>query len=255
MKKILISISVVAFMFGATTFKVSSITATDSGYDIQLDYMSDEPIGGYQFDFLSGGALTLTGSNDETSSFDGITTGNNVVLAFSFGGSTAPASAEYAPLVTLSATVNNDMVGEDVMIEAIEDLAMDTRLIVSDSSGEALSSDFHEALWTVGSDSFLLDNDVNSPISFSLSANYPNPFNPVTTIEFSIAEPGMVDLSIFDASGRLVKNLVSENRNVGSYSATWDGTTDSGVGASTGMYFYTIEAGSFVETKKMMLVK
>mgnify|MGYP001303531111 CR=1 FL=1 len=256
MKKILMSISVLAFMFGATTFKVSSITVTDSGYDIQLDYISDSPIGGYQFDFLSGGALTLTGSNDETNSFDGITTGNNVVLAFSFGGSTAPASAEYAPLVTLSATVNSDdFLGQDVMLEAIEDLALDTRLIVSDASGAALSSDFHEALWTVGSDSFLLDNDPTSPIAFSLSENYPNPFNPTTTIDFSIAEPGMVNLSIFDASGRLVRNLVSENKNVGSYSATWDGTTDSGVNASTGMYFYTIETESFVETKKMMLVK
>tara|TARA_Y100001958_G_scaffold65022_1_gene43659 strand:+ start:110 stop:877 length:768 start_codon:yes stop_codon:yes gene_type:complete len=255
MKKILLSMSVLALMFGATTFKVSSITATDSGYDIQLDYMSDDPIGGYQFDFLSGGALTLTGASDNTSSFDGITTGNNVVLSFSFGGSTAPASAEYTPLVTLSATVNSEMVGQDVVLEAIEDLALDTRLIVSDANGAALSSDFHEALWTVGSDSFLLDNDPTSPITFSLSENYPNPFNPTTTIDFSIAEPGMVNLSIFDASGRLVKNLVSENKNVGSYSATWDGTTDSGVNASTGMYFYTIETEGFVETKKMMLVK
>ena len=217
--------------------------------------MSDDPIGGYQFDFLSGGALTLTGASDNTSSFDGITTGNNVVLSFSFGGSTAPASAEYTPLVTLSATVNSEMVGQDVVLEAIEDLALDTRLIVSDANGAALSSDFHEALWTVGSDSFLLDNDPTSPITFSLSENYPNPFNPTTTIDFSIAEPGMVNLSIFDASGRLVKNLVSENKNVGSYSATWDGTTDSGVNASTGMYFYTIETEGFVETKKMMLVK
>ena len=68
----------------------------------------------------------------------------------------------------------------------------------------------------MGSDSFLLDNDPTSPITFSLSENYPNPFNPTTTIDFSIAEPGMVNLSIFDASGRLVKNLVSENKNVGS---------------------------------------
>ena len=242
-------------MFGATTIKVSSITATDSGYDIQLDYMSDNDIGGYQFDFLSGGALTLTGATDDAQSFDGITTGNNVVLAFSFGGTSAPASAEYAPLVTLSATVDTGMVGQDVLLEAIEDLSADTRLIVSDAAGSALDSDFHEALWTVGSDSFLLDNDSTTPITFSLSDNYPNPFNPSTTIDYSVAEPSFVDLSIFDASGRLVKKIVSENKNVGSYSVSWNGTTDSGVDASTGMYFYTVEAGSFTETKKMLLVK
>tara|TARA_Y100000748_G_scaffold300977_1_gene300387 strand:+ start:1447 stop:2214 length:768 start_codon:yes stop_codon:yes gene_type:complete len=255
MKKVLIAISVLAFTFGATTFKVSSIAATDSGYDIQLEYMSDDPIGGYQFDFLSGGALTLTGATDDTNSFDGITTGNNVVLSFSFGGSTAPASAVYAPLVTLSATVDDSMAGQDVLLEAIEDLSGDTRLIVSDASGGALSSDFHEALWTVGSDSFLLDNDSVTPIAYSLSDNYPNPFNPSTTIDYSVAEPGMVDLSVFDASGRLVKKLVSENKNVGSYSVSWDGATDSGISASTGMYFYTIETEGFVDTKKMMLVK
>ena len=258
MKRILIATFALTFMFGATTIKVSSITATDSdggSYDIQLDYMSDEAIGGYQFNFLSGGALTLTGASDDAQAFDGITTGNNVVLAFSFSGTSAPASADYAPLVTLSATVDSEMVGQDVLLEAIEDLAADTRLIVSDAGGSAIDSNFHEALWTVGSDSFLLDNDSVGPISFSLSDNYPNPFNPSTTIDYSVEEPGLVDLSIFDASGRLVKKLVSESKNVGSYSVSWNGVTDSGVNASTGMYFYTIEVGSFTDTKKMLLVK
>ena len=212
MKKILIATFALTFMFGAATIKVSSVTVTDTGYDIQLDYMSDEAIGGYQFDFLSGGALTLTGANDDAAVFDGITTGNNVVLAFSFSGSTAPVSAEYVPLVTLSATTDGSMDGQAVLLEAIEDLAGDTRLIVSDAAGSALDSDFHEALWTVGSDSFLLDNDSTTPIAFSLSDNYPNPFNPSTTIDYSVAEPSFVDLSIFDASGRLVKKIVSENK-------------------------------------------
>ena len=66
MKKIVIAIFALTFMFAGATFKVAGITATDTGYDIQLDYMSDEAIGGYQFNFLSSGeegshALTLTG--------------------------------------------------------------------------------------------------------------------------------------------------------------------------------------------------
>ena len=256
MKKILIASFALTFIFAATTIKVSSITATDTGYDIQLDYMSDEQIGGYQFDFLSGDALTLTSAGGgESDAFDGLTTNNNVVLAFSFGGTTLPIASEYTHLVTLSATANTEMTGEDVLLEAIEALDADTRFIVSSASGTPLESDFHEALWTVGSESFVLDNDSVSPVSFSLGNNYPNPFNPSTTIDYSVAEPGLVNLSIFDISGRLVKTLVSDNKNVGLYTATWNGLTDSGVSASAGMYFYTIEAGDFVETKKMLLAK
>ena len=264
MKKIVIAIFALTFMFAGATFKVAGITATDTGYDIQLDYMSDEAIGGYQFNFLSSGeegsdALTLTGGAGGASEDNGFTVNagsTGVVLAFSFTGATLPPSAEYAHMVTLSATVDQDMVGQDVLLEAIDDVnGTGTRLIVSDSTGGSVDVDFHEALWTVGADSFLLDNESVSPVSFSLSDNYPNPFNPSTTINYSVAEPGFVNLSVFDASGRLVKTLVSDNKNVGSYSVSWNGLTDSGVNASTGMYFYTIDAGSFVETKKMLLVK
>jgi hypothetical protein len=261
MKKILLACLSIGFIFAGTTFKVSSITATDSGYDIQIDYMSDSTIGGYQFDFLSDGSLTVTGaSGGASAAFDGITTGNNVVLAFSFGGTSLPESGEYVHLVTLSATVNNGFDGDSVVLEAVDNCTTesncDSRLIVSDSTGGALESDFHEASWTVGSNwDGTLDNDIVNPIEFSLSDNYPNPFNPSTTIEFSVAEPSFVNLSVFDASGRLVKTLVSESKAADSYSVSWDGTNDSGVSVSAGMYLYKVDAGSFVETKKMLLVK
>ena len=163
-------------------------------------------------------------------------------------------------LVTLSATVNNGFDGDSVVLEAVDNCTTesncDSRLIVSDSTGGALESDFHEASWTVGSSwDGTLDNDIVNPIEFSLSDNYPNPFNPSTTIEFSVAEPSFVNLSVFDASGRLVKTLVSESKAADSYSVSWDGTNDSGVSVSAGMYLYKVDAGSFVETKKMLLVK
>ncbi len=257
MKKILTIAFALTFVFAGTTIKVSSITATDTGYDIQLDYTSDAEIGGYQFDFLSGGSLTLTGAGGGASdNFDGITTGNNVVLAFSFSGTTLPITSEYAHLVTLSATADSGMTGQEVLLEAIEDLSADTRLIVSDPEGSVLASDFHEAVWTVGSDSFLLDNGESvEPISFSLEDNFPNPFNPTTRIKYSVATPGFVNLSIYDASGRLVKTLVSENKVADQHFVDWDGTNENGASVSAGMYLYKIDAGNFVETKKMLLVK
>jgi len=260
MKKILLTCLSAGMIFAGSTFKVSSIAATDEGFDIQIDYMSDAEIGGYQFDFLSDGALTVTGaSGGASSAFDGITTGNNVVLAFSFSGTSLSAVSEYTHLVTLSATVNNGFDGSSVLLEATDDCPNESncpsRLIVSSATGSAIDSDFHEAEWTVGSDSFVLDNELVGPISFSLGSNYPNPFNPSTTIEYSIAEPSFVNLSIFDASGRLVKTLISESKVADNYSISWDGTNDNGVSVSAGMYLYKIDAGSFVETRKMLLVK
>ena len=260
MKKILLICLSVGMAFAGSTFKVSSITSTTDGFDIAIDYMSDAEIGGYQFNFLSDGALTVTGASGGASdAFDGISTGNNVILAFSFSGTSLPVASEYTHLITLSTTVNNGFDGQNVLLEAIDDCPntsnCPSRLIVSSATGSALDADFHEASWTVGSDSFLLDNEIVEPISFSLADNYPNPFNPSTTIEYSIAEPSFVNLSIFDASGRLVKALVSESKVADNYSISWDGTNDSGVSVSAGMYLYKIDAGNFVETKKMLLVK
>ena len=122
MKRILIMFGLAfTFMFAGVTVQVSSVTATETGYDIQLDYISDEESGGYQFDFLSNGSLELTGASGGASDvFDGLTTGNNIVLSFSFSGATIPAASEYTHLVTLSATVNEGFDGTSVLLEARE---------------------------------------------------------------------------------------------------------------------------------------
>jgi hypothetical protein len=260
MKKILLTYIGLGIIFANTTFKIGSISGSvNDGYTIQIQYMSDEPVAGYQFDFLSDGALNITGATDDTNSFDGLTFGNNVLVAFSMSAASAPATADYLPLLTLTASVNNGFDQTEVKLDAKNDCPNNSncpsRLVVSDVNGSALSSNFHEALWTVGSDSFVLDNDSVSPITYSLSNNYPNPFNPSTVIEFSIAEPSFVNLAIYDASGRIVRTLVSESKVADSYSLIWDGTNDSGVQVSAGMYLYKINAGSFTETKKMLLVK
>ncbi|CAN5465278.1 hypothetical protein BH10BAC5_BH10BAC5_11870 [soil metagenome] len=85
---------------------------------------------------------------------------------------------------------------------------------------------------------------------YSLSQNYPNPFNPTTKINFAIPSNGLVSLKIYDIAGKEVMTLVNKNMSVGSYSVEFNGAL-----LSSGAYFYRLESGSFVETKKMMLVK
>lgn len=90
---------------------------------------------------------------------------------------------------------------------------------------------------------------------YQLHQNYPNPFNPTTNIGFQISETGFVELKIYDISGKLVKTLVSDYREPGEYSVSWDGTDDRGVRLSSGVYVYRLAAAEFVESKKFVFVK
>ncbi len=88
------------------------------------------------------------------------------------------------------------------------------------------------------------------PSVYALSQNYPNPFNPTTMIRYQLPGAGMVKLQVFDMLGRVVATLASERKDAGIYEVPFNAST-----LSSGTYFYRLQAGSFVETKKMMLVK
>lgn len=87
------------------------------------------------------------------------------------------------------------------------------------------------------------------PRSFKLYQNYPNPFNPITTIKYDIPKDGLIKIKIYDILGREVFS-VNEFKNAGTYEVKFDG-----FGFASGVYFYKLESGSFIETKKMVLVK
>jgi len=88
------------------------------------------------------------------------------------------------------------------------------------------------------------------PAKYSLSQNYPNPFNPVTRINFAVSKAGFVSLKIYDLTGREIATLVDENLSAGTYTNSFNASA-----LSSGIYFYTLKADNYVETKKMMLVK
>ena len=91
---------------------------------------------------------------------------------------------------------------------------------------------------------------IHSSISFQLSQNYPNPFNPATNIQFTIQNSGHVNLKVYDVLGREVKNIVNEFKQAGSYIVSFDGSE-----LSSGIYFYRLESGDFVQVKRMILLK
>jgi len=99
------------------------------------------------------------------------------------------------------------------------------------------------------------DTDSPLPSTFSLSQNYPNPFNPTTSIEFDLPRRSQVKVIVYNLLGQEVSRLVDQEFPAGNHRITWDGSTISGVRASTGFYFYRLEAEGFIETKKMLLLK
>jgi hypothetical protein len=93
------------------------------------------------------------------------------------------------------------------------------------------------------------------PTKFKLYFNYPNPFNPTTTIKFDIPKSSLVRLEVYNVLGVLVKTLVDEQKEQGSYSVAWDGMDNSGTQISSGLYFYKLTTEKGCRTNKAILIK
>jgi hypothetical protein len=94
-----------------------------------------------------------------------------------------------------------------------------------------------------------------APRAYALAQNFPNPFNPSTTIKYDMKAKGLVTVRIYDVAGRLVRTLVNETKDAGAYSAVWDGRNNGGAGVASGIYFYKMDAGSFSATKKLVMLR
>ncbi len=121
-------------------------------------------------------------------------------------------------------------------------------------SGNYYNLYYDQRQWTDVEDQV---SDETSPDGFSLSDNYPNPFNPETMIRYSVdnSQAKPVVLRVYNVLGQMVRTLVNEQKARGSYEVTWDGRDQNGDEVASGVYFYKLEAGDFVQTKKMVLVR
>ncbi len=128
-------------------------------------------------------------------------------------------------------------------------------LVVHSASAAAAQSDFH-LFNNIGRDTVVVSSLVTVrrtetvPASFALYQNFPNPFNPATTITFDIPAAAHVELTVFDPLGRVIATVVNEEKEAGRYSVLWNGGT-----MASGVYFYRIRSGEFTATKKLMLLK
>jgi hypothetical protein len=95
-----------------------------------------------------------------------------------------------------------------------------------------------------------VDQEISLPVSYKLDQNYPNPFNPTTTIKYDLPERSFATIIVYDVLGNNIAELINEEKQTGTYEITWYAEN-----LPSGVYFYRLQAGSFVETKKMILLK
>ena len=99
------------------------------------------------------------------------------------------------------------------------------------------------------------EDELGMPTEFALKQNYPNPFNPSTQIQYALPSETRVVISIYDITGRKVRTLVNEVQSAGYRTVMWNATNEIGRPVSAGMYIYTIQAGDFIQNRKMVLMK
>jgi glycosidase len=217
-------------------------------------------------------------NNQDESDFDRVPTGNGIVYSFlrpytdsnglslmNFSGSTQ--------IVTLDLTsINLKFTGgfDPGTTYWVNDLynGTSTQSLGSDLTSFNVSlSSYGSAVYTISTQEEMVnlppippivsvdDQVATNPENFHLFQNFPNPFNPSTTIRYSIVEPGNVSIKIYDVLGREVKTLINEVKTVGTHSSTWNGYDNFDNKVSSGIYLYRIKVGSFVEAKKMVLLK
>ena len=110
-------------------------------------------------------------------------------------------------------------------------------------------------IFTFGGSGILSIQSESIPLQYILRQNYPNPFNPVTSLRYDLPNDGLVNITIYDMMGRIVKTLVNSSQTAGYKSIRWNSTNDINEPISAGLYLYTIQVGEFRQTKKMVLLK
>lgn len=117
-----------------------------------------------------------------------------------------------------------------------------------------VESDTSNVVWIMAEPNAVEDNE-ETVAAFALKGNYPNPFNPSTTIAFSIPARENVELKVYNSTGQLVRTLLNEAREAGDHSITWDGMNNDGQPVASGVYHYTLRAGDYKDGNSMVLLK
>jgi hypothetical protein len=153
--------------------------------------------------------------------------------------------------VEVMSTSETLTISYDIKVEAGEQM----NWILTSENGEAYTLEGLDEITVPSTDRFILKRNPEIPRTFSLHQNYPNPFNPITTLRYDLPEQAQVILTIYNLLGRKVSQLVNTSQKAGFKSVRWDATDSFGKPVSAGVYLYQIQAGEFVQTRKMVLLK
>jgi subtilisin family serine protease len=126
------------------------------------------------------------------------------------------------------------------------------RVFVYDNQG-ILGFDSSDEFFTISGQA--TDVDLSVPVAYALAQNMPNPFNPRTTIKFSLVNPNATKITVYDVRGRMVKVLLDQPMTVGRHEVVWNGDDSRGQRVASGVYYYRINSGSFTDVKRMTLIK
>ena len=167
-------------------------------------------------------------------------------------------------LFTWDAPVSEDLIGYNVYLDSeLAGSPTDTQwqftdLVNGQTYTAGVSAVYDEGESNIEEISFIYTGtDAGNivVVATALNNNYPNPFNPVTNISYSIKEAGIVTLEVYNVKGQLVRTLVNDVKETGNYTSTWNGTDNSNKSVSSGVYFYKMKSGNYSSTKKMILMK
>ena len=205
--------------------------------------------------------------------FSGFSSGNKVYKTTNYGVSWTNISSNLpnipvSCIVVNPGNVNNIFVGTDLGVFStadggsswVQDNAGLANVSVADLDYRSSDNKIFAATHGMGMFSTTIvtsvkELEVNLPGNFELSQNYPNPFNPSTKFRYALPEGKNVKVVVYGLNGRRVAELVNNYQNAGTYEVTWNGKNDSGIQVASGTYIYSIEAGTFTQVRKMVLLK
>ena len=145
---------------------------------------------------------------------------------------------------------------EDIRGEWIDLRMLSYEFVILEVNGASCEFGLDDIYWDGGETTSIIEDEFGeNPTKFNLQNSFPNPFNPVTTLRYDLPEDALVNITIYDMVGRVVKTLMNDQQTAGYKSTQWNATNDAGSPVSAGIYLYMIQAGDFRQTKKMVLLK